>query len=251
MTPALIEHYREVIARAPGPAPWYLGQVGSDLSVPLAKLTWERDSRAGPTELIDDKRRVYALASMYSYVRRISSTQFVVWYKSGTPEVGRVTFQLYEVLSLRPMTDKEASLARLKRTPFGAAATLLAEYSIPRNQPIGLQKMQFPPDFTACPELFVLVSNDNTWENVGLNLWSIDPSNQQMKVSSQDWFTRGPYDFGYQWVTRVARSPETGNLIGDGIRIGAFVLNEDGSKFLEWVGAEHFPNKDMSIGSNQ
>ena len=251
MLPALIEHYREVIAKTPGPAPWYLGQIGSDLSSPVAKLSWERDLNAGPTELIDSNRRIYALASIYSYVRRISPTQFVVWYKSGMPETGKVTFRLYEISSLRPMTDQEASFARLTKTPFASAASLLAEFAIPRKQPVGLQTVEFPLDFTNCPELLVLVSNDSTWDNVGLNLWSITPSKQEMKVISQDWFTHGPYDFGYQWVTRVARSPKTGNLVGDGIRIGAFVLSEDGSRFLEWVGDEHFPNKDMSIGKNQ
>jgi hypothetical protein len=199
---------------------------------------------------MDGNRRVYALASICSYVRRVSSTQFVVWYKSGTPpEVGKVSFQLYEASSLRPMTEEQTSFARLNRSPFATTATLLAEYSIPRNQPSGFQAVQFPQEFADCPELLVLVSNDNTWDDVGLDLWLIDPLNQQMKVVSQDWFTHGPYDFGYQWVTRVARSPETGNLVGEGIRIGAFLLNQDGSKFLEWVGARHFPNKDMSIGN--
>jgi hypothetical protein len=236
MMPALVEHYREVIARAPGPAPWYLGQIASDLSTPLAKLTWSRDPNGGPTELVDGNRHPYALASIYSYVLKISPTQFVVWYKAGMPEVGEMHFQLYDIASLRPMTDKQATFARLTKTAFAAAATPVAEYSIPRNQPDGPRTTQFPSEFADCPELLVLVSNDNAWDNVGLDLWSIDPPNQQMKVISQDWFTRGPYDFGYQWVTRVARSTETGNLIGDGIRIGASVLNEDGSRFLEWLG---------------
>ena len=251
MTPDLTEHYNDVIARAPGPAPWYLEQAGSDLSTPPQKLSWERDANAGPTELMDGNRRVYALASIYSYVRRLNSTQFVVWYKSGAPEVGKVTFQLYDALSLRPMTDEQTSVARLTRSPFATAATLLAEYSIPRSQPSGVQAVQFPPQFADCPELLVLVYNDNTWDNVGLDLWSIDPLNQQMKIISQDWFTDGPYDFGYQWITRVARSPITGNLVGDGIRIGAFVLSQDGSSFLEWLGVKHFPNKDMSIGNKR
>jgi hypothetical protein len=248
MTPAVTEHYRDVIARAPGPAPWYLGQVASDLSTPTMKLTWEKGLNVGPTELMDGNRLIYALAAMSCYVRKISSTQFVVWYKSGTPGVGEIHFKLYETSSLQPMADEQISLARLKKSPFATAATLLAELSIPQSQSVGLRKVQFPSQFVDCPELLVLVSNENTWDNVSLQLWSISPSNQQMNVTSQDWFTNGNYDFGYQWITRVARSPETGNLVGDGIRIGAFVLNGEGSEFLQWLDAEHFPNKDLSIG---
>jgi hypothetical protein len=144
MTPAVTEHYRDVIARAPGPAPWYLGQVASDLSTPTMKLTWEKGLNVGPTELMDGNRLIYALAAMSCYVREISSTQFVVWYKSGTPGVGEIHFKLYETSSLQPMADEQISFARLKKSPFATAATLLAELSIPQSQSVGLRKVQFP-----------------------------------------------------------------------------------------------------------
>jgi hypothetical protein len=235
MTPATAEHYRAVISGAPGPAPWYLGQVASDLATPEVKLAWEKNPNGEPTELIDGNRRTYALASAYSYVQRISSTRFVVWYRSGPTEVGDMHFQLYEVSSLAPLTDQQVRSARVTKPPFLVAASPLEQHSIQQNQPIGLGATAFPSEFADCPELFVLASNPNTWDNAVLNLWIIDPSHQQIRVTSQDWFSRGPYDFGYQWITRIARSPETGNLVGDGVRIDPFVLNEDGSEFLAWL----------------
>ncbi|HEV2645572.1 MAG TPA: hypothetical protein VGU46_04320 [Acidobacteriaceae bacterium] len=235
MTPASIEHYLAVLAGASGPAPWYLQQVASDLSTPEAKFIWKKASNDGLTELVDSNRRPYAIAPMSSYVRRISATRFVVWFKSGSQETGNLHFQLYEVSSLTPLTDEQGRMGRLTKSPFVAAAPPLGQHSIPRNQPVGSGITAFPSEFADCPELFVLVSNGNTWDSVGLNLWISDPSRQQISVTSQDWFTRGPYDFGYQWITRIARSPETGNLVGDGIRINPFVLNEDGTEFLAWL----------------
>jgi hypothetical protein len=235
MTPVSIEQYRAVIAGAPGPAPWYLGQPASDLSTPDGKLTWKRDPNAGPTELIDSTRRTYALASIYTYVRRISTTQFVVWYKSGTPQAGQMHFQLYEISSLQPMAQQQACTGRLKQLPFIASTRPISQHSIPRNQAAGSGSTSFPSEFAHCPELFILVSNDNTWDNVELNLWIIQPATQQIRVVSQEWFSPGSYDFGYQWVTRITKDPATRHLIGDGIRIGQFVLSEDGRKFLSWL----------------
>jgi len=235
MTHASIEHYRAVIAEAPGPSPWCLGQPASDLSTHDKKLTWERDPHVGPTELIDSDRQTYALVSIYTYVRRINPTQFVVWYKSGTPQAGQMQFELYEISSLQPMTQQQACSGRLKKPPFLAAMPPIAQLSIPRNQAVGSDGTNFPSEFAHCPELFVLVSNDNTWDNVELNLWIIEPATQQIRVVSQEWFSRGSYDFGYQWITRIARDPETRLLIGDGIRIGQFMLNEDGTQFLHWL----------------
>jgi len=45
-------------------------------------------------------------------------------------------------------------------------------------------------------------------------------------VYPQDWFNHGNFDFGYQWLTRIARDTETGEITGDGIRIELFALDD-------------------------
>ncbi|MBI5301277.1 MAG: hypothetical protein HY868_04000 [Chloroflexi bacterium] len=50
---------------------------------------------------------------------------------------------------------------------------------------------------------------------------------QIVEVYPQDWFNKGDYDFGYQWITRVARD-EDGKIIGDGIRLDRFRLDASG-----------------------
>ncbi len=51
----------------------------------------------------------------------------------------------------------------------------------------------------------------------------------------QDWYNEGRYDFGYQWVTRVARLPNGGAIVGEGIRLGVFRLNGSNRWIAEWL----------------
>lgn len=68
-----------------------------------------------------------------------------------------------------------------------------------------------------------------------LRLWIIHPRNNSVEVIPQDWFNQADYDFGYQWVTRVARDPKTGRVVGEGIRLGAFVLDKTGRQIESWL----------------
>jgi len=68
-----------------------------------------------------------------------------------------------------------------------------------------------------------------------LRLWSLKPHENVINVYPQNWFNRGAYDFGYQWVTRVARDPSTGKIIGDGIRIRPFVLDDTFENIAAWL----------------
>ncbi|MBF0593996.1 MAG: hypothetical protein HQL22_03430 [Candidatus Omnitrophica bacterium] len=46
-------------------------------------------------------------------------------------------------------------------------------------------------------------------------------------VYPQEWFNNGSFDFGYQWISKVGREPKSGEIVGEGVRIGAFVLKAD------------------------
>jgi hypothetical protein len=54
----------------------------------------------------------------------------------------------------------------------------------------------------------------------------LNPGSGTLRLYPQDWFNDGRVDLGYQWVTRVARDPETGRIHGDGIRIDPFSLDD-------------------------
>lgn len=229
--------YQETIEAAPGPAPWYLNQPASDLSSPGRPLRWERHPKGGPASLKDSNNNVFALVSIYTYVWSFSKTHFIVWFADSprNPEqllVGKVHFQLYALSQLAPLTSVDGSESEASH--FVASSKPLAEYQLPRNLPADTTSVNFPALFAQCPELFVLVS-DPGWNSAKLNLWTINPSAQSIAVASQDWFTNGSYDFGYQWVTRMAREPVSRDIVGDGIRISSFLLTPDANTFAKWL----------------
>jgi hypothetical protein len=229
--------YAKVFESAPGPAPWYLNQPANDLSSFSSKLRWDRDLKTGPTLLKDSSGRVRAAASIYTYVWRFSKTHFIVWFANPSAVndeslAGEVCFQLYAISQLDPLPTEKITKADALR--FVTASQPLAEHRLPRNLALGITSTSFPAPFNRCPEFFVLVS-EPSYNSPKLNLWRVDPSAESITVAAQDWFTKGAYDFGYQWITRIVRDPDSRDLAGDGIRIGKFLLTPDGTAFKLWL----------------
>ena len=81
--------------------------------------------------------------------------------------------------------------------------------------------MKFPNAFADVGEILVLSAPQPNQ----LCLWIVDTRSARVSVFPQDWWNRADLDFGYQWVTRVARDPNTGKIVGEGIRIQPFVLD--------------------------
>lgn len=61
-------------------------------------------------------------------------------------------------------------------------------------------------------------------------IWSIDTKSQTVFVMPQQWWNKSDADFGYQWISRVARDALSGLIVGDGVRIDPFVLDASGLK---------------------
>ena len=65
-------------------------------------------------------------------------------------------------------------------------------------------------------------------------IFAFDWLKSQVEVIPQDWFNTGNYDFGYQWISRVARCSD-GSIVGDGIRLGRFELDETNRRIKKWL----------------
>jgi hypothetical protein len=119
----------------------------------------------------------------------------------------------------------------MKAPHFLTSSLPIASIQLSRNLPEGITRQVFPAAFHACEEIFVLV-DDSKSDRTDVNLWIIRPSQGLVDVVPQPWFGNGKFDFGYQWITRVTREHTQGNLVGDGIRIGAFLLDSTGKIFI-------------------
>jgi hypothetical protein len=70
-------------------------------------------------------------------------------------------------------------------------------------------------------------------------IFAFDWLHHRVEVLPQDWFNQGNYDFGYQWIIRVARRTD-GTIVGDGIRLGSFELDETNRRVKNWVTRDPF-----------
>jgi hypothetical protein len=117
-----------------------------------------------------------------------------------------------------------------------AATAPLAEFEISSALPAGTHRIAVPAEFGGIDELLVVSpylagSNDEPCCAIHV-VW---PAAGEVTVFPQRWFTADKVDVGYQWITRVARDPLSGRLVGDGIRIKAFELSEDGTEVARWL----------------
>ena len=223
----------EILASAPGPSPWHLA--GKTVPSPAGVLHWRSGddpaSGAGKTLLVAPGGEVLAVADFYCYVRPLGDRRLLAWYAEEEGEGDalrrRMRFRVLDVEGLRPIPDPAAVAARLgKHECFAVAAGEVATVAIPTDLPAGEHAVAVPPEMAAAGELLVL-ARAPVAKGVDLRLWIIDTVQGQLTVVPQDWFNEGDYDFGYQGVTRVARMPGTGQIVGDGIRIAPFRLGSD------------------------
>ena len=78
------------------------------------------------------------------------------------------------------------------------------------------------------------------WMQMHLTIWIIRPRDRTVDVVPQDWFNQGNYDFAYQGVRRVARDSNSGRIVGEGVRLDAFVLDESNRRVAKWLRSNPF-----------
>jgi hypothetical protein len=120
---------------------------------------------------------------------------------------------------------------RQKGAPLIAARAPQWEVSLPTaviGEPRG---WTVPEPLTNTEELLILchssaIEPSPVLERSNLALLIAKPSAGIYELYPQDWFNNASLDYGYQWVTRVARDPESGRIHGEGVRIRPFVLDD-------------------------
>jgi hypothetical protein len=89
----------------------------------------------------------------------------------------------------------------------------------------------FPNEIRAIDELLILCDSfsdpaSEGWNHANLALLVARPKEASFRLYPQDWFNTADFDFGYQWITRIARDPQTGRVRGEGFRMNSFELDD-------------------------
>lgn len=117
-----------------------------------------------------------------------------------------------------------------------SATVPLAEMEISSRLTAGTHMIEIPREFRDLEELLLVGSYPATSnDDAACAILALHPRAGEVTVLPQTWYTANKCDIGYQWITRVMRDPQTGGIIGGGIRIRDFELAEDGIRVERWL----------------
>lgn len=236
----------DLLATAPGPSPWYLDLPGSRLQSARRPLVWQalRSDKPfiGKTALTDADAHALAVLGMYCWVKPLAEGRMLCWWHEDDPTLGEVgrnrllRIVLVDLGRLEPIADLAATCTAMDDGDLRAhiPAGIVASTTLGAGFDAGSYDHELPPAMRSLDELIILDAQG------GLRLLVIDPAAGRFEVFPQDWFNEGNFDVGYQWVTRLVRDRATGVIVGDGIRLGAFALDESNRRIARWYVQDPF-----------
>jgi hypothetical protein len=193
-------------------------------------------SAAGKTLLVGP-RGVIAVLNFYIYALALDASSILVWYqeKRGDSYQGQIIMPILELEKLTPLEpDLNSVFNRMneEKLPIVISGEASVLCSLGTDNVTDEVKTEFSRQLSSLEELLILchsagIPGGNAWDRGDLALMVVKPRQSSYRLYPQDWFNDGGMDLGYQWVTRVARNPETNQIHGEGIRIQPFIL--DGS----------------------
>jgi hypothetical protein len=234
-----LERARQLLVKAPGPAPWYLEKCAPAFESRWGQLTWTHVNGVSVLQDPDGKARL--ILGIYAFIIGLAPRRLLIWHQpwkgthDGTAIVGHVDFRVINTDHLDVITDVDQAAAILKKrhlpmielTP--STESRQPVLSIPIGSGGGAASVGMPDELNGMAELLFFVHVEGT------QLWALNPKLRMLEVMPQDWFNNGDFDFGYQWPTRAARDELTRAIVGDGIRIGTFVLDRSGRNISTWL----------------
>jgi hypothetical protein len=192
---------------------------------------------SGKTILRAPDGRAVLVVGFNCYVQPVGM-DLLIWHADEPDRLGSLSRRLLTLLLLDMSAVKPLKVRRAVRQElavvFDGAPRAISEISL--ALPPGIHAWEPPGPLRTIPELVMLgnssfaVPERGCDSLVNICLYIASPSQRTVEVVPQEWFNRGSYDFGYQWPSRVARHPETGELVGEGVRLGRFVLNSSGTE---------------------
>lgn len=228
-----------------GPSPWAF----RDKEVAIGKSNYRfqeaplTDSKlSGLTLLQDSQGRPCLILDFYYYLRVLNDGTSLLWRECGQKQDRLIVFDAFQLSSLPVLSDHAAIGTTVRNSDLGHSALPPgAHWEFKTWTTPGLHSFEIPYDWSPFEETLVLADygDSNHYETSARAIYVFDWMKRQVEVIPQDWFNTGNYDFGYQWITRVARRTD-GSIVGDGIRLGQFQLDETNRQVKKWLTTNPF-----------
>lgn len=239
----------EVLRQAAGPAPWYIRAFPPNFE----GFAWEDSCEVtdiGAMMLRKLDGSIVAIVGMYCYVLAANQDCFLIWYQGYDSEARnhrkQITFEFGSVRELQVLSDVPIALNRIKEKDEYLVLDdrTTSKFLFSTDLDPGTNRVDFPIWLKFTDELLLWghCTSGTFKPQIGTNnnlcLVILRPKAGTAEIIPQDWFNNSEtLDFGYQWVTRVARDPGSQRVYGEGIRLASFVLDDSLRNVEEWFGA--------------
>ena len=220
--------------QVPGPSPWYLTPTTKTVKGFQWKPAGQVSPAAGKTLLLGCNGPV-AVLNFYNYTMMLDESSLLLWHQQWTHNVPTEPVRLL-VIDPNRLSSLPDDLDSLYKTmnddhvPIALGGLPTAEVRLPTDNCSDELRAEFPEQTRSLEELLILCRSSSIPTGVPENgsnsaLLVARPRESSYRIYPQDWFNSGGLDYGYQWITRIARNPLTGKVQGEGIRISPFVLD--------------------------
>lgn len=219
---------------APGPTPWTVSVLPALRGPGELELRWRK---AGSMQIVlgnEESRQDFLAFGGYCYIHCIGAGQLCFWYHRAKTDHGlRLTILDTSSLKALPSIPNLEVRRTSSELPVEFLSDTATETNIAYPKEYGQLTHRFPESMRSLPELLVLGSV-GTHGPKNQSVWVMKSSLDTIDALPMDWWNKGDYDYGYEWVTRLARDSKTGNIVGSGVRILPFLLDSSGN-FLGWL----------------
>ena len=229
----------ELLATAIGPVPWYWQTFPSFTSQAGQRFVWTHHGMEGPTgylvtlnlEQEPDKPRL--ALNTYCVPFLVPPDRLGIW----CPEGRNLRLTCFDPEQLKAFDLSEvAGWFKQSAERIYAHSEPIADFEVVPTLQAGLQKIDVPPELATVEELIIPTSYKSmNKDDPAFALYVFYLHAGLVEVLPQKWFTPEKFDIGYQWITRAVRDPESHRIVGDGFRIDAFLLEEDGCSLARWI----------------
>jgi len=239
MADAKSSRIRENLANTVGPAPWYWRTFPELRSLAGQHFVWTHHGEQGPiAHLVTlglQQQPNTARLALNTYCRPfLVQPHFLgIW----CPEGRSIRLTCFDPDELKAFDLAEvAGWFKPSAERIYAATAPVADFEVPLDLGPGTHTIDVPPQLQSVDEVIVpssykAMSNDDP----AFALFVFYLRAGLVEVLPQKWFTAAQYQVGQQWITRVARDPESHRLLGECFGVGTFLLEQDGCRLAEWV----------------
>ena len=239
-----VKRLKRVLAEAPGPMNLDRTTYEIFRGPSQSRLHWTSNGDAAWEKLLRDAvplmGPVLLRTDLHCYELRVAEDRILLWRQIRlAPPGGVLRLSFFDTTSLRPIGRRSK---RRPGDPIVHESGLLAEVDLSGDWDAGVRRVDFPEVMAGIPDLLALVHGIQGW-NPDLPkaawrarrvtvIYAVRPSRSEVEVFPLPWARS--VEGHFHWITRVARDPITGKIVGDGAGVKLFLLDDDAT-FLGWI----------------